>query len=86
MNQGYRKDSIRSQVKHLNGFYEILDQLEEVYQKMIVEGHEPIDNNNIDHWCDTYMGRPLDSIEMMVIRGKLGLETKLKEDESGDNT
>lgn len=84
-NQGLRKDKIRTQVKHLNSFHEILEQLDNVYHKMMLSSAYRVTNDNIDEISTELMGRPLDSIEMMVIKGKLGLETKLKTNESQDN-
>lgn len=87
-NKGLRKDKIRTQVKHLNSFYSILDQLEEVYQRILKEeldGERIVTNDNFTEVSTSIMGRELDSIEVMVLKGKLGLETKLKINEQGDN-
>lgn len=84
-NKGLRKDKIRTQVKHLNSFHEILEQLEEVYKILTTDGSPEVTVDNIKELSTEAMGRELDSIEFMVLRGKLGLETKLKYDEPQDN-
>lgn len=73
-NQGYRKDQIRQQVKHLNGFYSILEELDVVAKEITTEGMPKITPENLEELANAAMGRPLDSLELMVIRGKLGIE------------
>lgn len=84
--KGFRKDKIRSQVKHLNSFYEILDLLEDLATELKQEGKPEVTVDNIQELASTITGRPLDNIELLVLKGKLGLETKKVEDEQKDNS
>lgn len=83
--KGFRKDKIRSQVKHLNSFYEILDLLEDLSIELKQEGKPEVTVDNIQELASAITGRPLDNIELMVLKGKLGLDTKKVEDEQEDN-
>ncbi len=83
--KGFRKDKIRSQVKHLNSFYDILDKLEDLSIELKQEGKPKVTVDNIQELASAITGRQLDNIELMVLKGKLGLETKKVEDESEDN-
>jgi len=83
--KGFRKDKIRSQVKHLNSFYEILDLLEDLSIELKQEGKPEVTVDNLQELASAITGRPLDNIELMVLKGKLGLDTKSIKDEQEDN-
>jgi hypothetical protein len=83
--KGFRKDKIRQQVEHLNSFYKILDNLEDLHQELIQEGKPQVTIDNIQELVSEITGRPLDNIELMVLKGKLGLDTKRIKDEQKDN-
>lgn len=90
LNKGYRKDKIkqevREQVEHLNSFHRILDRLEDLYQELIEEGKPEVTLDNIQQLASEITGRELDNTELFVLKGKLGLKVKRKEDEQEDNT
>jgi len=79
--KGFRKDKIRQQVEHLNKFYDILDKLEDLSIELKQEGKPEVTVDNIQELASEITGRPLDNIELMVLKGKLGLDTKRVKDE-----
>lgn len=83
--KGFRKDRIRAQVKHLNSFYDILDKLEDLANELKQEGKPEVTIANIQELASEITGRPLDNIELMVLKGKLGLDTKRVKDEQENN-
>jgi hypothetical protein len=83
--KGYRKDQIRSQVKHLNSFYDILDKLEDLANELKEEGKPEVTLDNIQELASAITGRNLDNIELMVLKGKLGLNIERVKDEQENN-
>ena len=79
--KGYRKDQIRQQVEHLNQFYKILENLEDLFQE-IINSNNDVSPDNIGKLASEITGREMDSTELFVLKGKL--KAFLNEQEDND--
>lgn len=77
--KGYRKDQIRQQVEHLNQFYKILDNLEDLFQEIISTNHD-VSSDNIGKLASEITKREMDNTELFVLKGKLKVFLNEQED------
>lgn len=70
--KGYRENKLEKNKlvkKHVSAFYKILSEMEEVSQKL--DKNIEYNEDNINEYVNPIYGRDLDSMEKMLVLGKL---------------